>query len=180
MSIGIHPEELSFFSVLAASPSLSVAARELGISTPAVSRRLAQMEARLGVLLVNRTTRRMSLTPEGDALLERARRILLEIDELNQMLSASVATPKGLLRVNATLGFGRNQIAPVISRFVERYPEVEPMLNALAALPGQARPSMAGVDNLLGGIEVIETRVEEILSTRPRFQQPRQPCPDTQ
>ena len=75
MSIGIHPEELSFFSVLAASPSLSVAARELGISTPAVSRRLAQMEARLGVLLVNRTTRRMSLTPEGDALLERARRL---------------------------------------------------------------------------------------------------------
>lgn len=128
MSIGIHPEELSFFSVLAASPSLSVAARELGISTPAVSRRLAQMEARLGVLLVNRTTRRMSLTPEGDALLERARRILLEIDELNQMLSASVATPKGLLRVNATLGFGRNQIAPVISRFVERYPEVEVQL----------------------------------------------------
>ena len=61
----IQPEDLRFFSVLAASGSLTAAARELGLSTAAVSKHLSQMEARAGVPLVSRTTRRMSLTPEG-------------------------------------------------------------------------------------------------------------------
>src|ERR1044071_8516340 len=82
----IQPAELGFFSTLAACGSLSAAARELGISTPAVSKRLAQMEARIGVTLVNRTTRRMSLTPEGELYLDHARRILSEIDDLQHLL----------------------------------------------------------------------------------------------
>ena len=80
------------------------------------------MESRIGVSLVNRTTRRMSLTPEGELYLEHARRILGEIDELEQLLGVSKATPKGLLRVNATLGFGRSHVAPLISRFVRKLP----------------------------------------------------------
>ena len=60
---GIQPADLGFFSALASCGSLSAAARELGITTPAVSKRLALMESRLGLALVNRTTRRMSLTP---------------------------------------------------------------------------------------------------------------------
>ena len=67
---GIQPAELGFFVALANSGSLSGAARELGISTAAVSKRLAYVEARLGLSLVNRTTRRMSLTPEGEVLYE--------------------------------------------------------------------------------------------------------------
>ena len=86
------------------------------------------MESRLGVSLVNRTTRRMSLTPEGELYLEHARRILGEIDDLEQLLGASKATPTGLLRVNATLGFGRSHVAPLISRFVRKYPQVEVQL----------------------------------------------------
>ena len=82
MTIVIHPAELGFFSTLASGGSLSAAARELGITTPAVSKRLAQMEARIGLSLVNRTTRRMSLTPEGEVLLEHARRILADVDDL--------------------------------------------------------------------------------------------------
>lgn len=128
MTASVQPADLGFFSVLAASGSLSTAARELGITTPAVSKRLAQMEVRLGVSLVNRTTRRMGLTPEGELYLEHARRILGEIDDMAQLLGASRATPQGLLRVNATLGFGRSHVAPLISRFVRRHPQVEVQL----------------------------------------------------
>ena len=128
MSQTIQPAELGFFSTLAASGSLSAAARELGITTPAVSKRLAQMETRIGVALVNRTTRRMGLTPEGELYLEHARRILGQIDEMAQLLGGAKAAPSGLLRVNATLGFGRSHVAPVISRFVRKHPQVEVQL----------------------------------------------------
>jgi DNA-binding transcriptional LysR family regulator len=131
----IQPAELGFFSTLAASPSLSAAGRELGISTAAVSKHLAQMENRLGLALVNRSTRRMSLTPEGEVLLERSRRILGEIAELDELLGQSKAAPRGLLRVNATLGFGRMHIAPLISRFVRQYPEVDVQLQLSATPP---------------------------------------------
>ncbi len=128
MSTGIQPAELGFLVALAGSGSLSATARELGLSKAAVSKRLAGIEQRTGVLLVNRSTRRMSLTPEGDAVVERARRILGDIEELDQLLSRSKQLPRGLLRVNATLGFGRSHVAPLISRFVRRHPEVEVQL----------------------------------------------------
>ena len=124
----VQPSDLPFFSALAACGSLSAAARELGITTPAVSKHLQQMEIRVGTPLVNRTTRRMSLTPEGELYLQHARRILGEIDDLAQLLGSAKVTPKGLLRVNATLGFGRSHVAPVISRFVKKYPQVEVQL----------------------------------------------------
>ena len=76
MSTVIHPADLGFFSALASAGSLSAAGRELGVTTPAVSKHLALMESRVGVALVNRTTRRMSLTPEGELYLEQARKIL--------------------------------------------------------------------------------------------------------
>ena len=125
---GIQPADLGFFSALASAGSLSAAARELGVTTPAVSKHLALMESRVGLSLVTRTTRRMSLTPEGELYLEHARRILGDIDDMEQLLGVSKATPKGLLRVNATLGFGRSHVAPLISRFVRRHPQVEVQL----------------------------------------------------
>ena len=128
MTSGIQPADLGFFSALASAGSLSAAARELGITTPAVSKHLALMESRLGVSLVVRTTRRMSLTPEGELYLESARRILGEIDGMEALLGVAKATPKGLLRVNATLGFGRSHVAPLISRFVRKHPQVEVQL----------------------------------------------------
>ena len=128
MNNAIQPADLGFFSVLAGAGSLSAAARELGVTTPAVSKHLAQMEARLGVSLVNRTTRRMGMTPEGELYLEHARRILGEIDGMEELLGVSKGTPKGLLRVNATLGFGRSHVAPLISRFVRKHPQMEVQL----------------------------------------------------
>lgn len=135
MSKGINPADLGFFSALASSGSLGSAARELGITTAAVSKRLAQIEERLGISLVNRTTRRMSLTPEGEVYLEHARKILGEIEDMEHILWGSTQTPKGLLRVNATLGFGRSQIAPLISDFVKKYPQVDIQLQLSVSPP---------------------------------------------
>jgi LysR family transcriptional regulator, transcriptional activator for dmlA len=117
--------EMAFFHVLMRCGTLSAAARELGLTTPAVSRRLALMEARLGVQLLNRTTRRINLTPEGEEYLQQGRRILADIDDLEQQLGRSTAEPRGLLRVNATLGFGRSHVAPIISRFCKTWPGVQ-------------------------------------------------------
>ena len=127
-SAGIQPAELGFLVALASAGSMSAVARELGITKAAVSKRLAQIESRTHVVLVNRTTRRMSLTPEGEAVVERARSILTDIEELGRLLHGTRQSPKGLLRVNATLGFGRSHVAPVISRFVRRYPDVKVQL----------------------------------------------------
>jgi LysR family transcriptional activator of dmlA len=131
----LQAADLGFFSALAMAGSLSAAAREMRITTAAVSKRLSQMESRLGVPLVNRTTRRMSLTVEGETVLRHARSILAEMADLEQQLGASRSTPSGLLRVNATLGFGRSHIGPLISRFVQQYPQVDAQLQLSADPP---------------------------------------------
>lgn len=120
--------ELSFFVLLAKLGSLAATARELGLTPPAVTKRLMVMEQRLGVRLLNRTTRRVSLTSEGETYLAQATRILADIRDMEESVSSSRAAPKGLLRVNATLGFGRTTIAPLVSAFAKRHPEVEVQL----------------------------------------------------
>jgi DNA-binding transcriptional LysR family regulator len=121
--------DLAFFAAVVKEGSLSAAARALDVSPPAVSKRLAQLERRLGVRLLHRTTRRIGLTAEGEAYVDAGRRILSEISDLEQRISSARAAPKGLLRVNATLGFGRAYVAPVVSAFRRRYPEVEVLLH---------------------------------------------------
>ncbi len=120
-----NAQDLGFFHLLAKQGSLVATARELGVTPPAVSKRLAALEARLGVRLVNRTTRSMSLTTEGELYYAHVARILTQIDEVEQLVSSSRGTPKGLLRVNASLGFGRRHIGPALAAFYALYPEVE-------------------------------------------------------
>ena len=121
--------DLQFFALVVQQGSLARAARELGVTAPAVSRRLALLEKRLGVRLLQRTTRRMSLTPEGEVLLTEGRRILADIETLEHSLSSTRAEPKGLLRLVAGFGFGRQQLGPAISAFVKRYPAVSIQLH---------------------------------------------------
>ncbi|MFH6601731.1 LysR family transcriptional regulator [Ectopseudomonas khazarica] len=121
--------ELAFFTQLIRLGSLAATARELNLTPPAVSKRLAQLEQRLGVRLLNRTTRSISLTAEGELYLNSAQRILGEIEEMERQVSSSRAKPKGLLRVNAPLGFGRTHVCPAISSFVRLYPEVDVQLH---------------------------------------------------
>lgn len=124
MKIETAPE-LAFFALLAKLGSMSATARELGLTPPAVTKRLALMEQRLGVRLVNRTTRRLSLTSEGESYLAQATQILASIRDMEESVASGRAAPKGLLRVNATPGFGRTRIAPLLSRFAHAHPEVE-------------------------------------------------------
>jgi len=117
--------DLEFFVLVARHRSLSAAARALDLTPPAATKRLAQLESRLGVRLVNRTTRSISLTSEGEIFLAHATRILEEIGEMEEAVTSARATPRGLLRVNATLDFGRTTIAPLVSEFAKQYPDVE-------------------------------------------------------
>ncbi|MDQ3058588.1 MAG: LysR family transcriptional regulator [Pseudomonadota bacterium] len=120
--------DLNFFSILARQPSLAAASLELGVTPPAVSRRLAQLEQRLKVRLLNRTTRRLSLTPEGERYLAEGERLLREIEGLERSLTAGAEAPHGLLRIGATFGFGKHHLAPAISEFRRLYPGVEIVL----------------------------------------------------
>ncbi|CBJ50885.1 LysR family transcriptional regulator [Ralstonia solanacearum] len=120
--------ELEFFTLIARHGSLAAAARELDLTPPAATKRLSQMESRLGVRLVNRTTRSISLTNEGETYLAYAQRILADLREMESVVASSGSEPRGLLRVNATLGFGRTTIAPLVSEFAKRYAQVEVQL----------------------------------------------------
>ncbi|MDA8110272.1 MAG: LysR family transcriptional regulator [Betaproteobacteria bacterium] len=116
---------MTIFSRVVASGSLSAAAREVGLSPAMVSRRLAALEARLGVRLVNRTTRSLSLTDEGAAYYEACARILAEIDEANGVAAAGRAEPQGVLKVAMPASFGHKHVAPLIPAFAVRYPKVQ-------------------------------------------------------
>ena len=120
--------DLEFFVLVARHGNLSAAARALDLTPPAATKRLAALEARLGVRLLNRTTRSTSLTSEGETYLQHATHILAEIRQMEEAVASHRDTPRGLLRVNATLGFGRTTIAPLVSAFAKRHPDVEVQL----------------------------------------------------
>jgi LysR family transcriptional activator of dmlA len=121
--------DLAFFSLLVKQGSLAATAQQLGVTPPAVSKRLAAIERRLGVRLLQRTTRRIGLTPEGETYLVEGGRVLQELEALERTVAGSQAVPKGLVRICATLGFGRRHIAPLLSKFARRYPDVEVQLH---------------------------------------------------
>lgn len=104
--------------------SLTKAADALGSSLPAVVRTLAALESSLGGRLLNRTTRRMSLTEEGRQYLERARRIVADLDEADRLLGTQQAEPAGALAVTAPVLFGEYHVAPAVTRFLQRHPQM--------------------------------------------------------
>jgi DNA-binding transcriptional LysR family regulator len=116
--------DLRLFVRIVAAGSLSEAARRTFSSLPAVSRRLAALEARLGVRLIDRGPRRFTLTDEGSLLHERAVAILRDVDEAEAAASAHAKEPRGHLRVGAHLEMGRRRIAPLLGEFTARYPGI--------------------------------------------------------
>ncbi len=121
--------DLSFFTLLMKQGNMAATAQEMGVTPPSVSKRLAALEARLGVRLLHRTTRRISLTPEGETYLVEGARVLNELDALERTVAGAKAAPRGLVKVSATLGFGRRHIAPMLSKFARAYPDVEVQLH---------------------------------------------------
>lgn len=118
-------DDLRFFSLIARLGSLTAVAREMGLTLPAVSKRLTLLEQRLGVQLVLRTTRRLDLTLEGERYVEGARPIINQIDELESVVSNSQALLTGRLSLNASFGFGRRFIAPLVSSFHHLHPGLD-------------------------------------------------------
>lgn len=108
----------------AALGSYTAAARELSVSPSAVSKSVQRLEEHFELKLFARTTRSLTLTPEGRELYERALRILREIDDIEQAAMASRAEPAGVLKVTAPLPIGTNIIAPALPAFSERYPKL--------------------------------------------------------
>lgn len=122
-------KQLESFVAVATLGSLSAAARAEGIAPAMMGRRISALEARLGIKLLNRSTRRLSLTSEGNALLEEAQRILRDLNETEARLSQGSIRPEGHLRISAPAGFGRRHVAPLIPEFITAYPEVSVTLD---------------------------------------------------
>ncbi|MGB0683920.1 MAG: LysR family transcriptional regulator [Magnetovibrionaceae bacterium] len=117
--------EMAVFVRVVEAGSFSAAAKALRQTPSAVSKQIGRLEDRLGVRLLNRTTRRISLTDVGSGFHERAKRILADIEEAELAATSERASPRGTLRVNAANSFGIRFIAPLIPAFLERYPDVD-------------------------------------------------------
>lgn len=121
--------DVGLFALIVKFGSMAAAAQELGVTPPVITRRLAGLEKRLGVRLMNRTTRKISLTPEGELYLMEGVRILEEMNALEGRLGGGSRQPRGTVRLAATLGFGRTHIAPALSAFARQYPQVDVQLH---------------------------------------------------
>ena len=119
------PGEMRVFVRSVELGSFSAAARDMDLTPSALSKLVTRLENRLGVRLMNRTTRKLALTAEGDAYFSSAKRILIDIKAAEEEVTRFSNSPKGLLRVNAGVAFGLHQLAPALPRFLARYPEIE-------------------------------------------------------
>ncbi len=120
---------MSVFVAVAQSAGFSEAARRISMSTTAVSRHVAELEQMLGITLLRRTTRQISLTEAGAAYLPRAQAILDELEQLNSEISDTGSAPRGRLRITAPPAVGREWIAPLAVDFSESFPQIDIELN---------------------------------------------------
>jgi len=115
---------LAIFVKVAEQRSFAQAARNLGITQSGVSNAVSRLEDRLGVRLLARTTRRVNLTEDGAAFLDRCRRILADLEEAETVLSRARVTPAGRLRIDMPVAFGRLKIVPLLGAFRAKYPQL--------------------------------------------------------
>jgi DNA-binding transcriptional LysR family regulator len=117
-------EDMQTFVRVVDAGSISKAAEHLGVAKSAVSRRLAELEQRLGSTLINRTTRRSSLTDAGRLYYERALRIIDDVDDMNAMAASSETSLAGRLRLAVPLSFGLEHLSPALNEFSDQHPEL--------------------------------------------------------
>jgi DNA-binding transcriptional LysR family regulator len=120
----------------------SAAARELKLTPSAISKLVTRLEQTLRAKLLNRTTRMLTVTPEGELFLARCRRILAEMDDAETEVGRSRERPRGRLRMSVGVGFGVHQLVPALPRFQERYPEVEMDLHVEDRVEDAAREAL--------------------------------------
>ena len=117
-------DAMQAFVTVADLQGFAPAARKLGLSPSNVTRLIAALEERLGARLLQRTTRQVALTDAGARYLERARRILADVDEAEGSAQDERTRPGGRLVISAPIGFGRLHVSPVVSAYLKRYPAV--------------------------------------------------------
>jgi DNA-binding transcriptional LysR family regulator len=122
---GLPVQDLAVFAAVAETEGFSAAARRLGVSKAMVSVAVARLEARLGVKLLQRTTRRLSLTEAGAATLPHAQRAVLAARDAEEAATQALTSPRGVLRLNAPMSFGLLHVAPALGAFAKTYPEVK-------------------------------------------------------
>lgn len=137
-------QDLQFFAALSIAPSLAAGARALDVTPSAVTQRLRQLEQRLGVRLIDRTTRRLHLTQEGQLLADRATSLLAELEQLADDLATRQKQVTGHLRVAAPFGFGRRYVAPAMAALRLQHPDVNLTLS-LFEDPAQGRADLFDV-----------------------------------
>jgi DNA-binding transcriptional LysR family regulator len=115
---------MTVFAKVVEKGSFARAAERLDMSTSAVSRYVAELEAHLDTRLLNRTTRRISLTESGQAFYERTLQLLADLEESEAAASSSTATPRGTIQLTCSINFGVKHLAPAMGSFQARYPEV--------------------------------------------------------
>ncbi|WP_050425490.1 LysR family transcriptional regulator [Bradyrhizobium tropiciagri] len=118
-------DAMQAFVAVADLEGFAPAARKLGLSPSAITRLIAALEERLGARLLQRTTRQVTLTDAGSRYLERARRILADVEEAEDAVESERTRPEGRLVISAPFGFGRLHVSPVVSAYLKRYPDVE-------------------------------------------------------
>jgi DNA-binding transcriptional LysR family regulator len=122
-------KQIDAFISVAQKGSLSAAARAEGVTPSVIGRRIDALEARLGVKLLLRTTRRISLSHEGTAFLEDCQRIVNDLANAEEAVSLGSVKASGHLRISAPAGFGRRHVAPQVAQFLDRHPEVSVSLD---------------------------------------------------
>ena len=172
-------QEMAVFARVVGAGSLSAAARDLGVSTAVVSRKLAALESRLGVRLINRTTRSLHLTDEGASYLRSLHPVLAEIEEADAAVAAGRGEPQGALRVALPASFGNQHVAPLIPRFAARYPEgaarAQPFRPQRQRDRGRLRPR--GAHRRAGGF--LARRAQARAQPARGVRQPRRTCAAT-
>ncbi len=119
---------MAVFARVVESRGFSAAARQLGLTKSAVSKQVSRLETSLGARLLNRTTRALSLTEAGGAVYEHCARVVAAAEEAELAVHRLAAAPRGLLRVTASIAFGRQHVVPAIKDFLAAYPEVQVQL----------------------------------------------------
>src|ERR1700760_545345 len=117
-------DAMQAFVAVADHGGFAPAARKLGLSPSGLTRLIAALEERLGVRLLQRTTRQVALTDAGARYLERVRRVLADVEEAESSAEGERTRPGGRLVVSAPIGFGRLHVSPVMSAYLKRYPDV--------------------------------------------------------
>jgi len=122
--MGILDDTAVFFAIIQQG-GFSHAAKHLGLSNGLISRRMAQLEATLGVTLIKRTTRQLHLTAEGEVLWQHAQRIQQELNAAIGLLQSSAKKPKGIIRISSPLYFGRHYLTPIIMKFLDTFDDIK-------------------------------------------------------